>query len=189
MRAQMFLIFVSFMLLACSHSGQRNELYRSQTHVAATHKPIDKGAAVSVATAEVVQSGLSPGSYSPFAVEEGDFWHVIFEPRNKEAVSAEPAYLVFKANGRVVEKEIRRIPHPKFGQNEIDGETATAIAKADAQQFQVQVESYNIRAFDERDFWHVIFTLRSNEKTLAGGGPGYLITRVGGEISARRRYQ
>jgi len=73
----------------------------NNTHAAAkAEQDISKEQAISIAKQDALRADLSPESYAPFAVEEGEVWHVIFEPKDQKD-NLEPEYKIY-ANGPLV---------------------------------------------------------------------------------------
>src|SRR5215468_3066869 len=151
MSLRFLLLAYVMLLLACSGQTPTNA---SPTERQIAVKPaISEEQAISIAKQDALRANISPESYSPFAIEEGEVWHVIFEPRN-ERDDAEPEYKIFREGhlaGSIYEKGSRLLPRNRTDRSGIGGESAMAIATADASRV-IQLGKCEAGAFDEREF-------------------------------------
>ncbi len=180
-------LFLAYLLalLGCSREAATNA---SPTQNQTVQSTISEEQAISIAKQDALRAHLSPESYNPFAVEEGDVWHVIFEPKD-EKDNLEPEYKILRDGrlaGSIYEKGSRSLSRNRTDQSGIGGERAIAIATADASKV-VRLEECDASVFDEREFWHVAFALKN--KKLNGGCPDYLIEKKTAQIVSRKFYQ
>jgi hypothetical protein len=189
MTPKLILVFFLLSWTACSREAQ--DSHRQESAQATNSQvAVSEQQAVSVAKEDALKTHLSPDAYDIFAIDEGEMWHVIFEPKDKGKNNVEVEYQIFKVNGRlagtIYEKGFRRLPSGSKNLDEIDRNRAISVAKEDAIKHG-PIEDYDVVAFDEREFWHVVFSLKNKE--LAGGGPDYLIDKRTGKVVERKVYQ
>ncbi len=149
---------------------------------------VTKEEAIVIAKEAAAAESLRLDSYDFVAVDEGQCWHVIVEPKDRSKNNVEPTYLILKLNGQVLEKTFRYL-HPRSipDGTGISHDKAISIARTDALKSGEPLQNYEVHAMDERDFWHVIFTLKN--KALDGGGVDYLIDKKSGKIREKKLYQ
>jgi hypothetical protein len=144
--------------------------------------------AISIAKADAVAKYGPLEPYPVLAVDELQWWHVIFEEDEGETVTLE--YFVDRESGRILETTHRRYVYshqPPREKRIATVEMAIAVTRQDALKNHKLLDRYEILAYEEGKRWHVVLELK--DETITGGGTDYIIEKATGNILDKKHSQ
>jgi len=97
-----FIVIALLAIVSCSSSNSNEHPIQPQSE---HESPITKNSATAIAERDLAKLDKTASSYNVIAIDEGEFWHVIFEPRDKNSDNVELVYLIFKKMERFSKRE------------------------------------------------------------------------------------